>query len=107
MDELTHVTGASFDNDVCTSTKPVLVDFYTVWCAPCKQIAPVLSEIARENASTLKVVKGDAAEEVELAARFGVSVVPTLILFKGGKIFDQIVGAVPKTKLVAMIEKAL
>ena len=80
------ITAANFENEVLRSDKPVLLDFYADWCGPCKMLSPVLHELAEENSSTLKVGKVNVDEQTELAARFQVSSIPMLVVFKDGKV---------------------
>jgi thioredoxin 1 len=103
MSELT-VTESNFDEEVLKSSLPVLVDFWAEWCMPCKMISPVIAEIAREQADRLKVGKVNVDSEGDLAARFGVVSIPTLIVFKDGKIARQKVGALPKHELEALFK---
>jgi thioredoxin 1 len=105
--DLQHVNDKNFGQEVLNSNLPVLVDFWAVWCGPCRAISPVVEELAKEFTGKLKVTKLNVDENPAIPSQYGVRGIPTLILFKGGKILDQIVGAVPKAKLVAMIEKAL
>jgi thioredoxin 1 len=105
--DLLHVTDKNFGDEVLNATVPVLVDFWATWCGPCRSIGPVVEELAKEFQGRTKVVKINVDENPATPAQYGVRGIPTLILFKGGKVFDQIVGAVPKPRLVAMIEKAL
>ena len=79
------ITAANFENEVLNSDKPVLLDFYADWCGPCKMLAPVVHEIAEENAGTIKVGKINVDEQMELAMRFQVSSIPMLVVFKDGK----------------------
>jgi thioredoxin 1 len=95
------ITDASFADDVLTSEKPVLVDFWATWCGPCKMVAPVLDEIAGENSEKLTVAKLDIDANPEVARDYQVMSVPTMILFSGGKPVKQIVGAKPKAALLA------
>jgi thioredoxin 1 len=105
--DLLHVTDKNFGDEVLNATVPVLVDFWATWCGPCRSIGPVVEELAKEFQGRTKVVKINVDENPATPAQYGVRGIPTLILFKGGKVFDQIVGAVAKPRLVAMIEKAL
>ena len=100
------ITAANFENEVLNSDKPVLIDFYADWCGPCKMLAPVVHEIAEENAGTLKVGKINVDEQMELAMRFQVSSIPMLVVFKGGKAVAKSVGYRPKAEIAAMVEGA-
>ena len=100
------ITAANFENEVLRSDKPVLLDFYADWCGPCKMLAPVLHEIAEENAGTLKVGKINVDEQMELAMRFQVSSIPMLVVFKDGKDITKSVGYRPKSEIAAMVEGA-
>ena len=100
------ITAANFENEVLNSDKPVLLDFYADWCGPCKMLAPVLHEIAEENADALKVGKINVDEQMELAMRFQVSSIPMLAVFKDGKAITKLVGYRPKSEIVAMVEGA-
>lgn len=100
------ITAANFENEVLRSDKPVLLDFYADWCGPCKMLAPVVHEIAEENAGTLKVGKINVDEQIELAMRFQVSSIPMLVVFKDGKVVAKSVGYRPKPEIAAMVEGA-
>ncbi|MDT7724723.1 MAG: thioredoxin 1 [Actinomycetota bacterium] len=100
MTNTVKVTDSSFVDDVLTSEKPVLVDFWATWCGPCKMVAPVLEEIAGENGEKLTIAKLDIDENPNTARDYQVMSIPTLILFQGGKPIKTIVGAKPKAALL-------
>lgn len=93
-------TGATFAEDVLTAERPVLVDFYADWCAPCKQLQPILEEVASELDERLSVVKVDIEQERELAGRFGIRSIPTLMLFEGGAAAVTMIGMTSKDQLL-------
>ncbi len=106
-DKVMTFIDSNFDADVLKSDIPVLVDFWATWCAPCKAIAPVIDSIAEEYEGQVKVGKVNVDDNPGTPAKYGVRGIPTVILFKGGVVVDQVVGAVPKTQLEALIKKAL
>jgi len=106
-DKVSAFSDANFDREVLQSETPVLVDFWATWCAPCKAIAPLVDAVAEEHVGKIKVGKVNVDENPATPGKYGVRGIPTLILFKGGVVVDQIVGAVPKSQLEALIAKAL
>ena len=105
--DVTHVSDASFDQEVLKSSIPVLIDFWAPWCGPCKAIAPIIDELAKDYAGKLKVVKLNVDDNPETAARYGVRGIPNLLIIKNGQVKDQIVGAVPKGHLVKAVDTAI
>ena len=103
----THVSDSSFESDVLNSEQPVLVDFWAEWCAPCKQIAPALEEIAVEMAEKLTVAKVNIDDNPSTPTKYGVRGIPTLMLFKNGQVAATKVGALPKGKLLEWVESVL
>ena len=106
-DKITHLTSDTFKNAVSSSATPLLVDFWAPWCGPCKAIAPVLDELASEFEGKLSIAKVNIDENEAIAAEYGIRAIPTMLLFKGGKVIEQIVGMLPKatlkTKLAAQV----
>ena len=107
MADVQQVTDDSFPTEVLQAPTAVLVDFWAPWCGPCRAIAPVVEELAREYDGRLKVVKINVDDNARTPAQFGVRGIPNLILFKGGQVQEQIVGAVPKAHLVKAIDKVV
>lgn len=101
------VTSSEFNDKVLSSDIPVLVDFWAEWCGPCKAIGPSVEQLAGEYAGRAKVMKVDVDHEGELAMRYGVMSIPALLVFKGGKVVDSMVGAAPKAQIAALIDRAL
>ena len=107
MKDTVAVQDASFKAEVLDSSVPVLVDFWATWCAPCRAIAPALEELATQYKGKIKIAKVDVDESQQVAQQFGIRSIPTLLLFKGGKVVEQLVGAMPKAKLEDAIKKQL
>ena len=97
-----NVNKNNFNQEVLSSDKPVLMDFWAPWCGPCRMVVPLVEEIAKER-SDIKVVKINVDEEQELAMQFGVMSIPTLVVMKNGKIVNQVTGARPKAQILAML----
>ena len=97
----------NFDAEVLQSGTTVLVDFWAEWCGPCKMISPIIDEVASELKGKLKVGKVNVDEAQELAAKYGIMSIPTLLVFKNGEIVDQLVGAMPKAQLLSKLSKNL
>jgi thioredoxin 1 len=98
---------ANFEQEVLKSALPVVVDFWAEWCGPCKQVAPVLDELAGEYDNRVRIGKVNIEEDQELAAEYGVRAIPTFLLFKGGEVAGQIVGMVSKRDLKAQFDKLI
>ena len=103
-DAIVYVTDDSFENEVINSDKPVLVDYWADWCGPCKMIAPILDDIASEYKGKLKIAKLNIDENQGTPRKYGIRGIPTLMLFKGGNVEAQKVGAVSKSQLTAFID---
>ncbi len=106
MSNVPEVTDADFDAQVLQSDQPVLVDFWAPWCGPCRMIAPMVEELAGENADSLKVVKVNVDDSQTTAAGFSVSSIPTLMIFKGGEVVERFVGTQPKDRIQQAIDEA-
>ena len=97
-----HINKNNFQNEVLNSEKPVLLDFWAPWCGPCRMVSPIVDEIAAER-NDIKVGKVNVDEQPELAGQFGVMSIPTLVVMKGGRVVNQMVGARPKAQILAML----
>lgn len=106
-EKVKQVTDSDFEAEVLQSGLPCLVDFWAPWCGPCKAIGPVIADVATEFDGKIAVAKMNVDDSPATPGKYGVRAIPTLILFKGGEVVDQITGAVGKTQLVAMLNKAL
>ncbi|MGN1305505.1 MAG: thioredoxin [Oscillospiraceae bacterium] len=102
---VTKVTSQNFEQEVLKSDKPVLVDFWASWCGPCMMMSPIVDELAEEETS-VKFCKVNVDEEQQLAMKFGIESIPSMLLFENGRLKDKIVGAVPKAQLKSFITKA-
>ena len=101
------VNDANFQDEVIQSDKPVIVDFWAIWCGPCKMIAPIIEELAKDYDGKLKVAKMDVDSNPQTAMKYGIRSIPTLLIFKGGQVVEQIVGAVPKRQLIDKVTSHL
>ncbi len=106
-DLIKHITDASFDADVLQSGQPVLVDYWAEWCGPCKMIAPILDEVAKDYSGRLNVAKMNVDQNRDVPAKFGIRGIPTLMIFKGGQLAATKVGALSKAQLTAFIDANL
>src|SRR5215469_8098870 len=106
-DKIVHVTDANFDQEVLKSPTPVLVDFWAPWCGPCRAIAPILDDLAGQYDGRLKIAKINVDDNPQTPGRYGVRGIPNLLIIKGGQVKEQIVGAVPKNRLVQAVDSAI
>ncbi len=107
MSAVQEVSDGSFDADVLKSPLPVLIDFWAPWCGPCRTIAPLVDELAKEYAGKLKVVKMNVDDNPQTPSKYGVRSIPNLLLIKDGQVSDQIIGAVPKAQLIKAITQVV
>ena len=105
MSNATAVTDSNFESEVEKASGLTIVDFWATWCGPCRMIAPILDQIAVEHAGKVKITKMDVDANIKTASRFNVRSIPMLLFFKGGKVVDQIIGAVPKTMIQSKFEQ--
>ena len=106
-DNVIEFNDQNFDSDVLESKTPVLVDFWAVWCGPCKAIAPIIEEIANDYSGKVAVGKVDVDNNNQVAMKYGIRSIPTLLLFKNGEVVDQVIGNVGKESIESMLNKAL
>ena len=104
---VSEVSDATFEKEVLQSEQPVLVDFWAAWCGPCRALAPVVDEVATEYQGKLKVMKMDVDANNQTPARYGIRGIPALLVFKGGKVSEQIVGYVPKDTIAKTLTKVI
>jgi thioredoxin len=105
--QIAHLTAANFKDTISTAATPVLVDFWAPWCGPCKMIAPILEELATEMAGKLTICKLNVDDHGEIAAQYGIRAIPTMLLFKGGQLAEQLVGMMDKATLKTKLSAKL
>ncbi len=105
-DNVHEFTDSNFSSEVLEAAQPVLVDFWAPWCGPCRQIAPMIEQLASENIGSIKVGKLNIDDSPNVSQEYGVEAIPTLLLFKGGQVINRMVGAQPKSRLQAALDQA-
>jgi thioredoxin 1 len=105
--DVTNISDGDFKQQVLDSQQPVLVDFWATWCAPCRAIAPAIEDLASKYQGQVKFTKLNIDDNQDTPQQYGIRSIPTLLIFKGGQVVEQIVGAVPKTRIEAALQKAL
>lgn len=105
MDNVIELTDQNFEAEVLQSAEPVLVDFWAPWCGPCRMVAPIVEELAQENVGKVKVAKIDIDNSPNTAASFGISSIPTLMIFKGGEVSERFVGVQPKKRIQEALDQ--
>ncbi len=105
--DVVHIGDSEFQREVEEAQTPVLVDFWATWCAPCRAIAPALEELAAQYKGKIKIAKVNVDDNQDVPQKYGIRSLPTLLLFKGGRVVEQIVGAVPKAKLEEAVKKVV
>ena len=103
--KLLHITDANFEEEILKSSTPALVDFWAAWCGPCRTVGPVVEELAGEYTGKVKIAKLNVDDNKQTPSKYGVRGIPTLMLFRNGQVVDQIVGAVPKSKIKELLDK--
>ncbi|WP_309384212.1 thioredoxin [Cerasicoccus frondis] len=104
-EKIKELSSSDFDSEVLEASTPVLVDFWAPWCGPCKMLAPILDELAEELDGKVKICKVDVEENTDLAAKYGVNRLPTMLVYKDGAVVDQVIGMTSKAELSARLEK--
>ncbi len=102
-----HISDATFEEEVLKADVPVIIDFWAIWCGPCKMIAPIMEDIAEEYDGKVKVCKLDVDKNPNVAVKYGIRSIPTVLYFKNGEVADRIIGAYPKSHFVERLEKLL